>query len=353
MSPWTCPRCCRRYSLRTGADAAFTCITGGDARSADLDVTIAALLVAYGCNVGPTPVVASAGPLTRDRSAHVDRTYLRHAARRAADAAPISAQQSIGFAQARGGGLAAYTDGMRFMVPGPVRARAARPDVLRPPAIWLNMINAQAAGPGGRGAVGALRDSLSVLDDRHGGRRPEMTVNRHLVVFRHRVRPCSPLAGYTCAPQPAALSDRQDVADRRADCGPFRRRRPHGRIDLKRVGRTSCGSSARSTPARPRPRRDPDAVARRPPHPVDELPFGADGRPGLVPAGGRGFRTARCSSVKSNRLGPARVVARSPVVRVLLPLRSHRLAVTTHRHAPDVEAALAGRTAVVALASSI
>ncbi len=44
----------------TGADAAFTSITGGEARLADLHVTIAALLVAHGCNIGYTPVIGSA-----------------------------------------------------------------------------------------------------------------------------------------------------------------------------------------------------------------------------------------------------------------------------------------------------
>jgi hypothetical protein len=41
----------------TGADAAFTSITGGETRLADLHITIAALLVAHGCNVGYTPVI--------------------------------------------------------------------------------------------------------------------------------------------------------------------------------------------------------------------------------------------------------------------------------------------------------
>lgn len=38
----------------TGADQAFTSVTGGEARLRDLHVTVAALLVAHGCNVGYT-----------------------------------------------------------------------------------------------------------------------------------------------------------------------------------------------------------------------------------------------------------------------------------------------------------
>jgi hypothetical protein len=47
----------------TGADQAFTSITGGEARLSDLHVTIAALLVAHSCNVGYTPVIGSADAL--------------------------------------------------------------------------------------------------------------------------------------------------------------------------------------------------------------------------------------------------------------------------------------------------
>lgn len=44
----------------TGADQAFTSVTGGEARLRDLHVTIAALLVAHSCNVGCTPVIGAA-----------------------------------------------------------------------------------------------------------------------------------------------------------------------------------------------------------------------------------------------------------------------------------------------------
>ena len=63
----------------TGADQAFTSITGGEARLADLHITIAALLVSESCNIGWTPVIKHSVPaLTRDRLAHVDATYLRN-----------------------------------------------------------------------------------------------------------------------------------------------------------------------------------------------------------------------------------------------------------------------------------
>ncbi|MFI2238416.1 Tn3 family transposase [Streptomyces chrestomyceticus] len=39
----------------TGADQAFTSVTGGEGRLKDLHVTTAAMLVAHGCNVFAAP----------------------------------------------------------------------------------------------------------------------------------------------------------------------------------------------------------------------------------------------------------------------------------------------------------
>lgn len=70
----------------TGADQAFTSITGGETRLKDLHVTVAALLVAHGCNVGYTPVIGGIDELKYGRLSHVDQTYLRLATYRAANA---------------------------------------------------------------------------------------------------------------------------------------------------------------------------------------------------------------------------------------------------------------------------
>lgn len=103
----------------TGADQGFTSVTGGEARLKDLPVTIAALLVAHGCNVGYTPVISGVDALKYGRLSHVDQTYLRLATYRAANATLIDAQAAIPLAGAWGGGLVASVDGMRFVVPVP------------------------------------------------------------------------------------------------------------------------------------------------------------------------------------------------------------------------------------------
>lgn len=75
----------------TGADQAFTCVTGGEARLRDLQVIIAALLVVHGCYVGYTPVVGGADALRYGRLSHVDQIYPRLETGRAANAALIDA----------------------------------------------------------------------------------------------------------------------------------------------------------------------------------------------------------------------------------------------------------------------
>ncbi len=188
----------------TGADQAFTSITGGEARLKDLPVTIAALLVAHGCNVGYTPVISGIDALKYGRLSHVDQTYLRLATYRAANATLIDTQAAIPLASAWGGGLVASVDGTRFVVPVPSVYARPNPKYFgrRGGATWLNMINDQAAGLGGKVVAGTPRDSLYVLDvlyDRDGGKRPDMIVT-DTASYSDIVFGLLTLAGFTYAP---------------------------------------------------------------------------------------------------------------------------------------------------------
>ena len=68
----------------------------------------------------------------------------------------IQAQAVIGLADAWGGGLVASVDGMRFVVPMPSVYARPNPKFFgrRGGATWLNMINDQAAGLGGKVVAG-------------------------------------------------------------------------------------------------------------------------------------------------------------------------------------------------------
>lgn len=259
----------------TGADRAFTSITGSESRLADLRITIAALLVAHGCNVGYTPVIGGADTLTRDRLGHVDHNYLRLATYRAANATMIDYQAGIDLAQAWGGGLVASVDGMRFVAPVPSVYARPNPRFFgrRGGATWLNMINDQAAGLGGKVVAGTPRDSLYVLDvlyDREGGKLPEMIVT-DTASYSDIVFGLLTLAGYVYAPQLADLPDQKMWrVDARAHYGPFQQV-ARGRVDPVRIERhwddilRIIGSIHTGAV---RVRRHPDALARRPAHPA-------------------------------------------------------------------------------------
>lgn len=225
----------------TGADQAFTSVTGGEARLKDLHVTIAALLVAHSCNVGYTPVIGAADALKYGRLSHVDQTYLRLATYRAANAMLIDYQAAIPLAQAWGGGLVASVDGMRFVVPVPSVYARPNPKYFgrRGGATWLNMINDQAAGLGGKVVAGTPRDSLYVLDvlyDRDGGKRPEMIVT-DTASYSDIVFGLLTLAGFMYAPQLADLPDQKMWRiDRSAVYGAFQDA-ARGRVDLARIER--------------------------------------------------------------------------------------------------------------------
>ncbi|CAN5836786.1 hypothetical protein BH24ACT5_BH24ACT5_07930 [soil metagenome] len=95
-------------------------------RMEDLAITLAAVFVAEGCNLGFTPVIKAGHPaLTRNRLSHVDQNYVRAETLAAANARLIDAQSAIATAQIWGGGLVASVDGLRFVVP--VRTLDAAP----------------------------------------------------------------------------------------------------------------------------------------------------------------------------------------------------------------------------------
>ncbi|MCX4750311.1 Tn3 family transposase [Kitasatospora sp. NBC_01287] len=159
----------------------------------------------------------------------------------AANAALIDTQASIPLAQAWGGGLVASVDGMRFVVPVPSVYARPNPKYFgrRGGATWLNLINDQAAGLGGKVVAGTPRDSLYVLDvlyDRDGGKRPEMIVT-DTASYSDIVFGLLTLAGFTYAPQLVDLPDQKMWRiDRSADYGAFQDA-ARGRIDLVRVER--------------------------------------------------------------------------------------------------------------------
>lgn len=225
-----------------GFAQAYTHISGGGARVADLNVTLAAVLTAQALNVGWGPVTSPGVPaLTRSRISHVYQNYVRPECHSAANAALIDGQAGIPTAMLWGGGLVAAVDGTRFVVP--VRSIDARPNPKyfgrRKGATWLNMINDHGTGIAGMVLSGTPKDSLHAVDllyRRDGGARPEVFIS-DTGSYSDAVFGLLKLLGVAYRPELADLPDQKLWrTDPSADYGPADAA-ARGRIDLAKIDR--------------------------------------------------------------------------------------------------------------------
>jgi TnpA family transposase len=222
--------------------AAFTSVTGGRARLADLHVSVAALLTAHSLNVGLSPVIDDEIPaLTRGRLAHVDQHYLRPDTYAAANAVLIDAQAGIGLAQAWGGGLVAAVDGVRFVVP--VRSIDARPNpkyfARKKGVTWHNMISDQRIGLAGRVISGTPKDTLHFVDlvfNPDSDRRPEVLITDQ-GSYSDIVFAIVTLLGFDYRPVLADLPDTKLWRINRSADYAVLNRAARGQIDLEKITR--------------------------------------------------------------------------------------------------------------------
>lgn len=183
-------------------------------RLADLATSMAAVLIAEGCNLGFAPVIKHGHPaLSRRRLSHVAQNYLRSDTLAAANARLIDAQAGVPTARAWGGGLVASVDGLRFVVP--VRTLDAGPNPhyfgQGRGVTWLNAINDQVSGIGAVVVTGTMRDSLHVLDvilNRDGGAAPQM-IATDTASYSDIVFGLFRLLGYQFSPRLADMPDQR------------------------------------------------------------------------------------------------------------------------------------------------
>lgn len=151
----------------TGFADAFTHMSEGGSRVADLTLSICAVLVAEACNIGLEPLVQPTIPaLTRDRLAWVQQNYLRTETLTRANARLLAAQAKIPIAQAWGGGEVASADGLRFVVPvRTINAGGSPKHFPRERGLtWYNGISDQNMGFNALVIPGALRDAPYLLN---------------------------------------------------------------------------------------------------------------------------------------------------------------------------------------------
>lgn len=225
----------------TGFLSEFSHVSEASARMGQLDVSVAAILVAEACNVGLTPVIKDGHPaLTRGRLTHVDQNYVRADTLRAANARLIQAQSGLGLAQRWGTGLLASVDGMRFVVPVSTVNAGANPRYFGQGRglTWLNYLNDQVSGLGAVVVPGTIRDSLHILDgllDLDGGQRPEM-VATDSASYSDQIFGLFTLLGYRFSPRLAGLPDQRFWRiDTTADYGELNAVAGRNRINMELI----------------------------------------------------------------------------------------------------------------------
>ena len=215
----------------TGFLNAYVHVSGADARMKDLPISVAALLIAEGCNVGLTPVTdPGQEALTRARLSHVDQNYVRTETHSAANAALIQAQGKVPIAQLWGGGLLASVDGLRFVVPVRTLNTGPSPKYFgyKRGITWLNAVNDQVAGIGAQVVPGTPRDSLHILDvllNLDAGPKPEIIATDE-ASYSDMVFGLFRLLGYRFSPRIADIGDTrywraQWPGEAPADYGPL------------------------------------------------------------------------------------------------------------------------------------
>ncbi len=229
-------------SWRPGFVQAYTHLSRGEPKLADLHLTLSAVLTAQALNVGWGPVIdPGTAAVTKARISHVFQNYIRAENHAAANAHLIDAQAGSWVAGIWGGGLVAAVDGTRFVVP--VRSNDARRNPKyfgrKKGATLLNMINDQGMGTAGLVVSGTPKDSLYAVDlmyRRDGGRRPEVFIS-DTGSYSDMVFGLLKLLGVAYRPELADLPDQKLWrVDVNADYGPLDTA-ARGRIDLARIQR--------------------------------------------------------------------------------------------------------------------
>ncbi|MGB5631837.1 MAG: Tn3 family transposase, partial [Waterburya sp.] len=160
------PEVLLEINAKTGFMDEFSHLNESFVKVKDLPISICAVLIAQGCNIGLSPLVRKRIPaLTRGRLSWVEQNYFRPETIIKANARLVDAQTKIPIVKSWGGGEVASADGMRFVVPvQTLNAGANSKYFNRGRGItYYNYTSNQFTGFHGLVVPGTLRDSLVVL----------------------------------------------------------------------------------------------------------------------------------------------------------------------------------------------
>ncbi len=160
------PEVLLEINAKTGFMEEFTHLNESFARVSDLSISICAVLIAQGCNIGFSPLVSKGNPaLTRGRLSWVEQNYFRPETIIKANARLVDAQGKIPLVKSWGGGEVASADGMRFVVPVRTLNAGANSKYFGQGRgiTYYNYTSDQFTGFHSLVIPGTLRDSLAVL----------------------------------------------------------------------------------------------------------------------------------------------------------------------------------------------
>ncbi|MEU0428863.1 Tn3 family transposase [Streptomyces canus] len=229
---------------RTGGIAAFTTRNGNPSPYPEFELSVAAVMVAYGCNIGLEAVAnEEKDALKLDRLTSISREYFRPDVIEACTTLMLGAESDALTTLQLDGERLASVDGHSFVIPTP------QPDLRVAPegnseVTWLTMLTEQAIQLSGRmvsgrpsAALEALntlttyRDQTSIQDSRY----PEAIVAK-AGTHEDLVFGLLTLSGYSYQPAPHQINDtRLWRIDRSADYGPLQGA-TRRQIDLSQIG---------------------------------------------------------------------------------------------------------------------
>ncbi|MEU2776636.1 Tn3 family transposase [Streptomyces sp. NPDC007162] len=215
---------------RTGAIAAFTTRNGNPSPYPEFELSVAAVMVGYGCNIGLEAVANDEkDALKLDRLTSISREYFRSDVIEACTTLMLRAETDALTTLQSNGERLASVDGHRFVIPTPQPGLLIAPEG-NSEVTWLTMLTEQAVQLSGRmvsGRPSAALEALNTLTtyrdhpDVPDSRRPEAIV-AEAGTHEDLVFGLLTLSGYSYQPAPHQINDaRLWRIDRSADYGPL------------------------------------------------------------------------------------------------------------------------------------
>ncbi|MGW0826688.1 Tn3 family transposase [Streptomyces sp. NPDC002845] len=214
---------------RTGGIAAFTTRNGESAPYTEFELSVAAVLVGQGCNLGLEAVASDKEALTPRRLDGVSRTYVRAETIEALNTLMLQEQGAIPVTEQWNGGRLASVDGLNFVIPTPQPPVRVAPEG-KTELSWMTVLTEQAIQLSGRmvsGRPSAALEALSAFTAHRSQITAPDTGHPDAIVaeagtHEDLVFGLLTLSGYSYQPAPHQIRDtRLWRIERSADYGPL------------------------------------------------------------------------------------------------------------------------------------